>query len=80
MGIENNKITIKDISYLMNNLEFRKLYRTYFNSWSEIQNVIFFMHLYETLDTYLNILHFKMDDKLTILTLLFAEMNNNVFG
>ena len=39
----------QDLCSLMKNNEFRHFYTTYFNDWSEIQCMIFYMKLYSTI-------------------------------
>ena len=39
----------QDLCNIMKNEEFRKFYDTYFNDWSEIQVIIFYMKLYSTI-------------------------------
>ena len=39
----------QDLCSLMKNNEFRQFYTTYFNDWSEIQCMIFYMKLYSTI-------------------------------
>ena len=36
----------KDLINIMNNSEFKQFYNKYFNDWSDIQAMVFFMKLY----------------------------------
>ncbi len=40
----------RDLINIMNNSEFKQFYNKYFNDWSDIQAMIFFMKLYSTID------------------------------
>lgn len=39
-----------DLCSLMKNVEFSKFYDTYFNDWSDIECMVFYMKLYNTID------------------------------
>ena len=47
--ILNNNPFFTSLCSLMKNVEFREFYNTYFNDWSEIQCMIFYMKLYESI-------------------------------
>ncbi len=40
----------KEFISLMNNTEFKQFYDTYFNDWSDIQTMIFYMKLHSTIE------------------------------
>ena len=40
----------QDFTSLMRNLEFRNFYNEYFNDWSDIQTMIFYMKMYSTIE------------------------------
>lgn len=48
--LESNKF-FADLTKLMKNLDFRKVYNEYFINWSDIQVMIFYMKLYSTIET-----------------------------
>lgn len=60
----------KDFTSLMRCSEFRKFYDNYFNDWSDIQTMIFYMKIYSTIeDLYYNKYQEKIGDELMTFTL-----------
>ena len=52
--LKKNKF-FQDFTSLMRNVEFRNFYQNYFQDWSDIQTMIFYMKIYSTIeDLYLN--------------------------
>lgn len=48
--IYNNNPFFRDLTGLMNNVEFHDFYNKYFHDWSDIQTMIFYMKLYKAIE------------------------------
>ena len=60
----------QDFTSLMRNLEFRNFYNEYFNDWSDIQTMIFYMKMYSTIEEiYFIKYHENISDELMTYTL-----------
>lgn len=47
--LKKNKF-FSDFTSLMRNIEFKEFYNNYFNDWSDIQTMIFYMKIYSTIE------------------------------
>ena len=69
-NILKENIFFKDFTSLMRNQEFKKFYNEYFNDWSDIQTMIYYMKLYSTIeDLYFKKYNSKISDELMTYTL-----------
>ena len=60
----------QDFTSLMRCQEFRNFYDNYFNDWSNIQTMVFYMKIYSTIeDLYYNQYNIKINDELMTYTL-----------
>lgn len=48
--ILNKNKFFSDFTSLMRNIEFKEFYNNYFNDWSDIQTMIFYMKIYSTIE------------------------------
>lgn len=69
-NILKENIFFKDFTSLMRNQEFKKFYNEYFNDWSDIQTMIFYMKLYSIIeDLYFKRYNSNISDELMTYTL-----------
>lgn len=69
-NILKENIFFKDFTNLMRNQEFKKFYNEYFNDWSDIQTMIFYMKLYSIIeDLYFKRYNSNISDELMTYTL-----------
>ena len=68
--ILNKNNFFQDFTSLMRNNEFKKFYHNYFNDWSDIQTMIFYMKIYSTVeDLYYSQYKKEISDELMTYTL-----------